>query len=271
MNRRIGCLLCSLFAFTPAVQAQIGVELRVVPRLGSTPITPTSEAILDFAVQARVTSAGSTYGLSSFSFNIRMPGEAEASGQLRRGGVTLADGTYDPALSTQNTTGRGGLARQYTYLAQLNSAFNGAINTTVGSFTNTPDQEIGLIAGGIGGDRLVITPGVDDDGDGAPDTIPLPPSIMGSYFGAGQWTDIYRFRYFVNELTGRDLSFQLEAISGIQVFSTVQQQAGQWTTLNTGATSVTVTGTEFRMIPTPGTLALSMACIVPFVVRRRRA
>lgn len=270
MNRKSGCAVLASLALASCAGAQIGVELRIVPRLGSTPITPSSEAILDFAVQARVTSTGNAYGLSSFSFNIRMPGEAEASGQLRRGGVTLADGTYDPALSTQNTTGRGGLARQYTYLAQLNSAFNGAINTTAGSFTNTPDQEIGLIAGGIGGDRLVVTPGVDDDGDGAPDSNPLPSSVMRTYFGAGQWTDVYRFRYFVNQLTGRDLSFQIEAISGIQVFSTVQQQAGQWTTLNTGATSVTATGVDFRMIPTPGMLALSMACITPLIARRRR-
>ncbi len=264
----LATLLAMVCAPAPLL-AQATVDFRIVPRLGDAALVSGYEAVLDLAVQARVTSAGSTFGLSSFAFNVRIVGEAESNGLLQRGSISNFDGTYDQGISVINTVGRGGLARQYTYLAMLNSAFNGRVNASAGTFTNGPDQEIGLIAGAAAGERLLATPGIDDDGDGVPDSMIPHSTVMRTYFGAGEFTDIYRFRYLIRNFTGRNFSIRIEDVSAVQVFAELSNAQGVMGPLNIPVGTVAVTGFDMFTIPAPGVGGMALV-VMGLCARRQR-
>ncbi len=276
MNARLGTLVAVAAASTlggaARAQGPATVELRIVPRLGYSRIVSGYEAIYDLAVQARVSSVGNAYGLSAFGFNLRIAGESEAAGTLWRGGITLADGTYDPTIWTGDRVGRTGIARQYSYLASLNQNFNGVINFSAVGFTNTPDQEIGLIVGSANGFGFMTTPGMDDDFDGQPDSDPLGAELMGSYFAGGEFVDLYRFRYGLRSNTGRTLSFRIEGVSGVQAFNGVRESNGLWGP--DGLVAVTgddlvVTGLDIPALPSPGAAGWVVA-MAGMGLRRRR-
>ena len=145
----LAVVLCAPGAFGQTVQ------FRLVERTGQTQASP-ADNVLDLAVQAKVTGAN----LGAFGFDMRIAGEAEGRGALDRGSINNPDGTYDTSFGVTSTVGRGGIARQYSYLATVNSSFNGLINTSGGTFTNGPDQEIGLVAGFVQSTPLVSTPGM---------------------------------------------------------------------------------------------------------------
>lgn len=262
--------LLALICSPASLLAQATVDLRIVPRFGRTPVVAGYEASLDLAVQARVNSFGDSFGLSSFAFNMRIVGEPESAGLLQRAAISNFDGTYDTGISMVSSVGRGGLARQYTYLAMLNSAFNGRLNASSATFTNGPDQEIGLIAGASAGERFLSTPGIDDDGDGVPDALTPSTSVMRTYFGAGEWIDIYRFRYLISRFTGRNFSMRLEDVSGVQVFNEVRDAQGLWGPTNIPISTVSTQGFDLYTIPVPGAgVMVAFACCV-LAGRRRR-
>jgi hypothetical protein len=227
---KTSAILLSLLA---AASASAQVELRIIEREGRTGVSSPSDPPLNFAVQGRI--AGS--GIAAFGFNIHFLGEPEAYGTLTRGLISNLDHTYSTALAANNSVGRGGLAYQFGYLAQISASFNGVINTSSGSFTNTPDQEIGLVTGAAIGSALLGTPGVDTDDDGNPDTWPgsgttatLPPSVSSTYFGgAAHWVDLYRFRYTPTDFRPRTIRIRLQSLQGTAIQS-LMFAGGVWGT-----------------------------------------
>ena len=220
------------------VTAAQTVEFRIVEREGQTAISSSADAVLNMAVQARIVGGvGGAHGtaLGNFSFDIVMPGEPDSFGTLAKCLITNLDGTYATTISVIGSVGRGGLARQYTYLAGVNGGFNGLINVSGGTFTNTPVQEIGLVTGSSAGTALLSTPGIDADADGNPDTWPgtgttatLDPAIGATYFGVGGgWIDVYRFRYTATNLTSRTLRFELRGTT-TQTFTGLLLSNGIW-------------------------------------------
>jgi hypothetical protein len=157
----------------------------------------TTNNILDLAVQARVTgtdpSNNQPYGLGAFGFDVVIQNEADTNGTLKfaqisntpapipaanvgaypnqgapyfPGGTPPGTVTYASASSfgTGSLLRQHGLAAQYAYAAGISAALAGNINTSSGSFTNTPNnQEIGLITGRVAGTDLLATPGIDVD------------------------------------------------------------------------------------------------------------
>jgi hypothetical protein len=191
------------------------VEYRIVERTGRTMVTGTADAQLNFAVQARVRNAGPITGLGQFGFDIRLMGEPETSGTFAREIISNGDYTYATTIGVSSVVGRGGLASQFTMLAHLSTNFNGLFNVSGGSFTNSPDNEIGVIGGGV---EIGETAGVDQDGDGWPDGLDpnalyfsFDPATASTYFGAsGNWSDIYRFRYTVTDFTPRTIVLRVQ-------------------------------------------------------------
>ena len=274
------------FAAASGASAAFGqsVNFRVVERTGQT-VANAADSELDFAVQARCIGLS----LSRFTFNIHMPGEAESRGVLARGNISNVDGTYDSSITAGASVGRAGIARQYSYLATINPSFNGAINQSAGSFTNTPDQEIGLIAASAQGTPTLGAPGIDTDGDGNPDTwpgngtgatpapgatAPVNPSAALAYFAnsSTQYVDVYRFRYSVTDLSSRNLHVQLDAILA-QVFDNWIYDTGLWGANTTGqASPQTMTALDIQVVPAPaGAALLGLAGIVGARRRRRIA
>lgn len=257
------------------------VQFRVVERTGQSQANP-ADNVLDLAVQARFTGRN----LGGFYFDVKIPGESESRGTFARANISNVDGTYDPSFGIGNTVGRSGLSRQFSYFATVNPNFNGLINQSAGTFTNTPDQEIGLITAYVQGNPLLGTPGIDTDGDGNPDTwsgngLGLPPiagttaalngAAAGPYFGSAQFIDVYRFRYTVSDLTPRNLHFQLNAIVG-QQFTQLVYSGGIWGAQNTTTASTAISSTplDISVVPAPaGAGLLGLAGLL--AARRRRA
>lgn len=278
MNR-ICVSAVALMALAGAANAQ--VEFRIVEMSGQTQAS-SADAVLDFAVQARVTGGA---GLGTYNFNI-LTGDAESSGTLLRLRVQNADRTYYTGAPTPSGASgtKTGLPFQYNYLAGINSSFNGLINGTSGSFTNNPlENEIGLIAGSATGSSALGTPGMDPGGEGNPATwsgygafnvppnnsiAPLDPAIGATYFGQGQFVDVYRFRYTVSDFTARTLNFTLNEL-GAQVFSQWLYSNGEWGAATLPA-SPSSTGLQIQVVPTPASAAL-MGLGGLVVARRRRA
>lgn len=211
------------------------VEFRVVEREGQTAITSAADATLNMAVQARVVGGQAGTALGNFYFDVVVRDEPEAFGLLEKGLISNADGTYATTIEVSNVIGRGGLARQYAYLAGIIPSFNGSINVTAGTFLNTAEQEIGLISGAPLGGGIVGIPGIDMNADGTPDTYPgtgetapLDPGAAITYLGAdGSWSDVYRFRYTVSNLSARTVRFDLRNV-GVATFRTLRLNSGLW-------------------------------------------
>ena len=257
------------------------VEFRVVERTGQTEAS-SADSVLDLAVQARF---NGTNSLGGFYFDVRILGEAESRGTLARGTISNADGTYDPTLSFGSVVGRHGLARQYSYFANVNPNFNGLVNTSSGTFVNTPDQELGLVTSFVQGAPLLGTPGVDADTDGHPDTwsgngtgatpanlttAALNTTVASSYLGHGQFVDVYRFRYAVTDLGARTLRFRLQGVIA-QQFTQLVYSGGQWGAQNTAvpSTAILSSGLDITVIPAPATLGVLGVGLL-LISRRRR-
>jgi hypothetical protein len=260
-----GSLLTKLLITAVALAAYCGcgvaaaqtVEFRVVEREGQSAIISSADAELNMSVQARIVGGAPGTALSGFFFDILVRDEPDSFGTLAKGLISNLDGSYATTIDISGSVGRGGLARQFTYFAGINGNFNGVINVSAGTFTNTPVQEIGLITGVTAAGALLGVPGLDVDQNGVPDTYPgsgntapLDPAIGATYFGVGgDWIDVYRFRYTVTNLTSRTLQLDLGA-SSAETFTTLAVSNGVWGIPNgvTRATSV---------VPTTVTIAVS--------------
>jgi hypothetical protein len=226
------------------------VEFRVVERRAQKQVTPPfTDNVLDFAVQARVVGAPDT-GLGQFQFNIHLVGEPEASGTLTRVLISNTDGTYATnGFSNNGTVGRGGIAAPYSYLAGISAFFNGLINTSGGSFTNGPDQEILAITGSPTGNAMLLV--TDLNGDGNPDTwpgtgtaAPLDVALANTYFAAnGNFIDLYHFKYTLSDTTTqRSITVTLEALSA-QTFTSWVFTNGVWGPVQSNAPFSVTTAT----------------------------
>jgi hypothetical protein len=148
MRRQIvgACAVVGLVGFGGASNAQ-SVQFRLIERTGQTAFN-SSDSLLEIAVQVRVTGGN----LGGFNFDIHT-GDAEARGTLSRARISNSDHTYfsGSPWAPNSSVGTGGVASTFSYLAGINSSFNGLINVSGGSFTNNPNEnEIGLIAGAAG-------------------------------------------------------------------------------------------------------------------------
>ncbi len=260
----------ALVATAGAANAQVpAVEFRFVERQGQTQVsvpfgaTPTTDGVLNFAIQARVTGGTATDFLGNFSFDIIANGEADANGTLTKLLTSDAAGTYNANSNQSNnaTVGRGGLAVIYTYLAGINPNFNGLINTTGGTFTNTAgSQEIGLVTGSPTGNALLLL--TDTMGTGNPDTYsgsgvtaPIDPTVASTYLGAaGNFVDVYRFKYTLSSTASRVINFSLANLTA-QVGSSLQLSNGVWGPAQANA-AASSTGISIPVAPAPASAAL---------------
>jgi hypothetical protein len=284
----------AIVAAAGAASAQ-SVEFRIIERTNQT-IVNSTDSLLELAVQAKVTGGN----LGAFSFDIIANGELDSYGTLTKARISNTNGTYSTVTpwASNSTVGQGGMAAAYTYLASPAgtnvAALNGSINTSSGTFTNTPgSQEIGLITGRLMGSPLIGVPGMDPNLEGSPATwtgygtgatpsqgtlAPLDPALAGPYFAGGQFIDIYRFRYSVSNLTTpRTLTFSLRNILAENFTRFVSNGliwGAQDATVPAGSISgaplsATVTGFSL-VIPGPGSAALlGLGGLV--VCRRRRS
>jgi hypothetical protein len=268
----------------PSALGVVTTEFRIIERSGQSVASP-ADGVLNFAVQVRVTSPGNTDGFSRAGFSITIAGEPETSGTLSRDRTSNSDGTYYPGIAGPAGFGAfNGLPQQYGYLSGINTAFNGLINSSAAVWTQSPTtQDIGLITPATDGQNLLNTPGVDTDIDGNPDTVApsgtqaiLPASIMQTYFGAGDWIDLYRFRYTVSEFSPRTLTFNFGGDTPSQLpisstFSQVLLTNGLWRPDSTHASSdgLTLQNLSITVVPAP-TTALAPALLGLALARRRR-
>ncbi len=173
------------------------VEFRFVERTGQSFIAIGSgDNVLSFAVQARVVGLVGT-GIGSYTFDIQMPGEADTFGTLTKERSSNNDNSiYSGAPAVNNTVGRGGIPYQYSYLAGISASFNGHINVSGGTFTNTPgSQEIGLITGSCVGNALLGIPGIDVRNGDVLGAVPPPgdcsDGIVASDCNPDTWNDLH--------------------------------------------------------------------------------
>ncbi len=262
------------------------VEFRIVERTGQTLITnppgssPTTDAVLNYAVQARVVGGTTNQFLANFAFDLVALGESDSYGTLSRLLISNADGTYaaNIAQSANNTVGRGGLSAIYSYLAGIGGGtFNGLLNTSSGSFTQDPgSQDIGQVTGSpTGGSLLLLT---DVDLDGNPDTYPgfgtyaqVDPTIASGYLGAGgNFVDVYRFKYTVsNASTPRFVTFRFANLFA-QIGTELQLANGVWGPVPNNAPATGSGATVQINFPAPGTCAAIGVIGTCLVTRRRR-
>ncbi len=258
------------------------VEFRIVERQGQTSIpipfgaTATTDGVLNFAIQARVTGGTASQFLGNFSFDIVAAGEADSNGTLTKLLTSNVDGSYaaNTAQSSNGTVGRGGLSAIYAYLAGIGQSFNGLINTSGGTFTNTlGNQEIGLIAGSPTGNSLLLL--TDTGGSGNPDTYPgsgtaapIDPTIASTYLGAGgNFVDVYRFKYTLTLASTRVITFNLVNPTA-QIASSLLLANGVWGPANPLNVPVTTSGVIFGM-PAPGSAFLLSLAGLTATWRRR--
>jgi hypothetical protein len=185
------------------------------------------------------------------------------------------------------------MAASYTGLAGFSGdALNGSVNTSSGSFTNTPgNQEIGIVTGRLMSSPMLHTPGLDPNNEGNPSsyanygtgipptnqtTAPLP-SGLGNYFASDQFVDVYHFRYVVSNLsTVRTLTFSLRNLLAENftrfVYSNTLWGAQDSTvppgSISGQSLSTSVTGFS-ALIPAPGSAAL-VGLGGLMAIRRRR-
>lgn len=258
--RHMGVAGCVLLAVAGSAAAQNGtVDFRIRELTGQATITSSADAVLDFVVEARVSNALNR-GLGDWSFNVVIQNEAENRGTLARLRINQGDGSLFTGAPTTSTSAGGvaGVASQYRYLVGLNSAFNGVINASSGTFVNNPlEQEIGLVAGSARGATLANTGIIVDNGSGfAPATGQDYIDAINGYFGAnGNYVQLYRFRYTVTDLTTRNYAFELEAVTAATFANLVPAGTDYSADTTGGAAAVTTSG--FHIIfPAPATAPL---------------
>jgi MYXO-CTERM domain-containing protein len=255
-----------------ALTGNASTVVRTPPQQG-TPLTSVNP-LGNYAVQARVTGGANGIALGGFSFDIVIPGEADANGTIAKLRISNSDSSYfTGAPAVNGAVGSGGMAKQYTYLAGINGQFNGLVNASGGTFTNQAgQQEIGLITASATGSALLGVPGVDPQGEsnvgtwsgyGAGATPPsgstasLDPTIGPVYFAQGQFIDLYRFRYTTTNFANRTLNLTV-ANAAAQVFTNFVFNNGSWgpqaTTL--ASTAITVTPLQVPVTPAPASAAL---------------
>ncbi len=266
-------MACIIAGVAGAAQAAT-VEFRIVERRSQVAWNPfiaqsipLNDAVLNFAVQARVVGVTGE-ALGNFGFNI-LSNEAESAGTLARAKISIAGtGSYDNVSFANNATlGAGGLASPYTYLASINGAFNGVINGNSGSWTQTPFGDIGLVTGSpTGGAGLLATGpagGVDGGGFSVPDswvsgtTALLDPAIGTASFGAnGNFIDVYRFNYTMLSTASRVVTFSLGGINA-QTFTSLSASDHVWGPASPlDATAIINTPASVSVVPAPGAMAL---------------
>lgn len=267
----VGVLCCA-----PACLRGANIEYRLVETTGQTTASAL-DPILDFAVQGRVTGGG---GLASWYLDsIRLVGDAEPRATLGRDRISNADGTYyTGAPAASSVVGQGGVASQYSFLATVSASFNGLINTSGGTFTNTPDNEIGSVSGYAGGGGLLLTPGVDPNMDGRPDSIvapatsgSLPAVVMQTYFAQDEFVNLYRFRVAFTDLAARSVLIRLNGARG-RSFTQVSlgTDGSLWGALQNSADAISTLDLTVQVVPAPG-VGAGLALAGLGAGRRRRA
>jgi len=290
-------MACVLAGVAGTVAEATTVNFRIVERQGQAlwnPLTAqnaTNDNILNLAVQAQVVGGAPNESLGNFGFDIAIPGESQANGTLFKAAISNSSGTFntfngpsDPPNSVFNqyanlgTVGRGGLSAVYSYLAGINSQFNGLINTTGGSFTDNPaQQDLGLVTGSPTGAQLLLL--YDPFGNGEPftysgsgTTAPLDPGISNTYMGAnGNWVDVYHFNYTISNNSPRVLNFTLNNAQA-QTFTYLGVANGTWGPGDpTNAMLVSALPLSIPIVvPAPGAAALlGLGGLI--ATRRRRA
>lgn len=268
-----------LAAFAGLAQAQ-SVEFRIIERQGQTVVPSnlgtmaTTDAVLNYAVQARVVGGTAGEFLGNFSFDIVASGEADSYGTLAKLLISNADGTYTPntAQVTNNAVGRGGLAAAYSYLAGISPNYNGLLNTSGGAFTNTPgSQEVGLVTGSPAGNSALLV--LDPFGVWNP-PIPFDPAITAEFLGAaGNFVDVYRFKYTVTTIptsTYRAATFSLQNITA-QVGTAFQLSNGLFSPVQSPASATATGSTVFIGTPPSPGVGASIGVVAMLTgIRRRR-
>jgi hypothetical protein len=263
----------ALVAAAGAANAQ-SVEFRIRERqnqtqwnLGQPTAAPLNDGILNYTVQGRVVGGSAGSFLGNFSFDVVASGEADANGLVQKAAISNADGSYNTSASQYNanaTVGRGGLSAVYSYLAGISPNFNGLINLSGGTFTNTAgSQEIGLVTGSPSGSALLLL--ADTGGTGNPDTYsgsgttaPVDGTLANSFLGAnGNWVSLYNFNYTVsNTTTDRFITFSLANVAA-QIGTGLQLSNGVWGPVQANATATSGTNAvNIIAIPAPASAAL---------------
>lgn len=276
---RAACCVFAICGIASAATAAL-VEVRIVERTGQV-VADAADPQLDFAVQVRVNS--STRALSNPVFGLRLFGEAQSRGQFSFGRISrLDDRMYTSEVGGPGPGFESGLAAQYRYNVDINSAFNGLINANGGPWTQGPDQDIGLVFGRSLGARLVQTPGLDADGDEVPDTAApgattavVPGEILSAYFAQQNWIDVYRFRYRVIDLSPRVLDLRVlddPSIFAMAVFNgEIVLGNGVWGQFveSVPRSEIAVTNWTGTVIPAPSVGGMILMCAVVGARRRR--
>ena len=269
-------MACIIAGVAGAAQAAT-VEFRIVERRSQVAYNPfiassvpLNDAVLNFAVQARVVGGLNGEALGNFGFNI-LSNEAESAGALARGKISVAGtANYETGPTQYNansTLGQGGLASSYTYLAGINGAFNGVINANSGSWTQTPFGDIGLVTGSPTGSAGLLAYGasgfIDGGGFSVPDswtagnTAPLDPAVAQQFFGASNnFVDLYHFNYTIISTASRVVTFSLGGINA-QTFTSLSRSDNVWGPATPiDATLILNTGASVSVVPAPGAVAL---------------
>lgn len=231
------------------------VEFRMYEMTGQSSTNLTTDAQLDFVIDARVVGGSATTGIASFDIDI-FSWAGETAGTFARLRINNGDVSLYTGAPTTGTTGGGfaGVAYPFRQLVALDAANNGLINppTSATGYTNTACiGELSGVHGQTGGTFLLRM--VDSDGDGIPDTSPLngtgqsvpdgstaalDTSSANKFFGAsGNWTQLYRFRYtqLPNSPSGANLTLTAQVRQTPMVFSQMQKTASGWQPVATPA------------------------------------
>lgn len=270
--------LCALLV--SASMSAAAVEIRVREMTGQSVASP-SDPTLNFTVEARVVGEANR-GLGDVSFDVRFSGEAESAGTFSRLRISEADGSYYQGAPTTSTTGAGfvGWARQYRYLVNLNSVYNGSINQSIGPFTNTPDQELGYLLGTARGTEFLAPTGIIVESQTNPSGYEAASGAariasLNTWFGAnGNWIELYRFRYTVLNFSQRALDMRLNTGLVASVFSELVQGGSggsDWSVFTLGGSRIpTVTTPTLSVIPSPALSGAMCLAGLAGMIRRRR-
>lgn len=217
-------------------------EVRIVALGGAVPAGSNGivlangapSATVNLAVQVRVTGSTANHFVSSWGGSIRAVGELDTYGSLalRTMSTNPTGATFDadmnlvtfpqPVNRANNANGAatsGTAALNGLLDAYRNLGINGTINP--GGADGTPNQEIFNIAARLQGDQLIraqgvspytpFVPGPPSTGGTFGDPVnPPSPQVVDFFGGNGNWVDVFRFAYTINETTtARTTEFKL--------------------------------------------------------------